>query len=587
MKYLPGSHNGFKLVLALSAACLLLTAAVSAAAGRYYGQSNSLPAAGDRGSVYAEYTIGVYLMETGSVLKAVDHLETAWRLSGREVAVGRRLAEACFLLKNFSRCGIVVDDILGRNPNDYDSMLMKAKLNYIGRDRSGAVEILENIREIHGVRFEIERLLGNIAYEAGDTGKAIEAYHNCLRIDSSYPYIQYRYGTLLARELRYADAEEAFRKALELDPGFAVPALELAEIYVNSKRPNEAVPVLEDVVAVDPRNDDALVALAQVYLMTGRYDDGIRLVEGRRQRTPLPRDAEVLRGRLYYEAKEYEEAIEVFEGLLKVEKNSPELARILGEIYLKAGDADRSKEYFDEAIAMDPSDYQSYIGKFFAASPNFNDAGLTIDLSPQERAELLDEASALVEVTDFESNYLFGVSYLSLDSLAMAKSYLLRAKEFKGDDRGTLLNLASVYEKLEEFEDAEPCLAKLYELDPDDATVCNFYGYLLTEMRKDLEFAEKLVLKALESDPENGYYLDSLGWVYYQMGEYAKAVVEIEKALLRVSDDPIILEHLGDAYRAMRRFDEARAAYQKSNRLQDGNSEIIEKIQSTTPKNQH
>ena len=94
------------------------------------------------------------------------------------------------------------------------------------------------------------------------------------------------------------------------------------------------------------------------------------------------------------------------------------------------------------------------------------------------------------------------------------------------------------------------------------------------------------VLKALESEPDNGYYLDSLGWVYYQMGEYAKAVVEIEKALLRVSDDPIILEHLGDAYRAMRRFDEARAAYQKSNRLQDGNSEIIEKIQSTTHNNQ-
>lgn len=584
MKYLPSSHIGSKLILALAAAALMTTAP-PAKAGRHSGQSDRATA-GDQGSVYAEYMIGVYLMETGAVLRAVDHLEAAWRLSGRDAAVGKRLAEAYFLLKYFSRCGIVVDDILSRSPDDYDSLLMKAKLSYIGRDREGAVEILEHIREIYGIRFEIERLLGNIAFEAGDSEKAIEAYGNCLRIDWSYPYIQYRYGKLLAQQENYAEAEAAFRKAVELDPGFSEPALELAEIYVDSDRPNDAVPVLEDVIAADPRNDEVLVTLTQIYLMTGRFDDGIRLVEGRRENSTLPRDAEVLRGRLYYEAGEYREAIKVFEELLEQEKNSPELARILGEVYLRDGDADRSRDYFDKAIAMDPSDYRSYIGKFFAASPSFNDTGSTIDLSPEERADLLDEASLLAGTTDFESNYLFGVSYLSLDSLDTAKRYLLRAKEFRGDDRGTLLNLANVYEKLKEFDEAESCLAALYKQDPDDPTICNFYGYLLAEMRKDLEFAVQLVTKALAIDPDNAYYLDSLGWVYYQMGEYSKAVVEIEKASLQVSDDPVILEHLGDAYRALRRLDEARAAYQKSSRLQDGNMEIIEKIQSTTPDRQ-
>jgi len=521
-------------------------------------------------------------METGSVLRAVDHLENAWRLSRREVVVGRRLAEAYFLMKNFARCEIVIDDILARHPDDYDSMLLKAKVRYISRDRRGAVEMLETIRGIHGMRFEIERLLGNIAYEAGDVKKALDAYANCVRIDPSYSYIQFRYGTLLAQEMRYEEAENAFRTAVDLDPGFVEPALELAEIYVNTGRPHEAIPVLETIVAADPTSEESLVALSQVYLQTGRLDDGIRLLEERSKLEPLSRDAEIMRGRLYYEAREYGEAFGVFKVLLDEEENSPELARILGEISLRMGNADQSLHYFDAAIAMDPNDYRSHIGKFFAASPNFND-GMVIELTKAERMELLEAASPLVEDSDYEGNYLLGISYLSLDSLEDSKRYLLRSNELRGGDRGTLLNLASVHEKLVEYGDAEACLIELHDLAPDDATICNFYGYLLAIMGKDLDLAEQLVLKALEGEPENGYYLDSLGWVYYQMGDYAKAVVELEKATMRVSDDPIILEHLGDAYRALQRFDEARTAYQKSSKLQDDNSQILEKIESTGP----
>jgi tetratricopeptide (TPR) repeat protein len=583
MQHFLRSHNGCQFVLVLAAACAVLTIASGAQAGRSYGNRYTVPAADEQGSAYSEYTIGIYLMETGSVLGAVDHLENAWRLSRREVAVGRRLAEAYFLLKNFARCEIVLDDILERIPHDYDSMLLKAKVRYISRDRRGALEMLETIRDVHGTEFEIERLLGNIAYEAGDVDKALEAYANCIRIDPNYAYIQFRYGTLLAREMRYQEAEQAFLTAVELDPEFVEPALELAEIYVNSGRPDDAIPVLEKARAADPTSDETLVALAEVYLRTGRLDDGVRILEESRSRAPLSRDAEILRGRLYYEAGDYKEAFGVFKALLDADKDSPELARILGEISLRMGDADQSLHYFDEAIAMDPGDYRSYIGKFFAASPSFND-GLVIELSEQERTELVDKASPLVENSDFEGNYLLGISYLSLDYLEKAKRYLLRSNELKGDDRGTLLNLASVYEKLEQYENAEECLIKLHELAPDDPSVCNFYGYLLAVMGKNLDLAEQLILKALEGEPENGYYLDSLGWVYYQMGDYARAVVELEKASMRAPEDPVILEHLGDAYRALRRFDEARAAYQKSSELQGDNSEILEKIQSTTQK---
>jgi tetratricopeptide (TPR) repeat protein len=536
----------------------------------------------DRSSAYAEFTVGVYLLESGAVFRAVDHLENAWRLSAWDVSVGRQLAKACFMLKNFARCEMVVDNILTQVPDDYEALLVKAKVRYVKRDRGGAVEHLERIREVHGLHFEIERLLGNIAYEAGDIDVALEAYGNCLRIDDMHPYIYYRYGSLLAQAFRFTEAEPAFRRAIELDPGFVEPAMELAEIYVNTDRPNEAIPILESAVDVDPTDPNTMAALVHVYLETGHLDDGIRRLEERAQYGPLPRELDILRGRLYYEAGEYGDAFDVFRGLLESGGENPELARILGEISLRAGDAGQSLHYFDLAIKMDAGDYRSYIGKFFAASPSFNDGELVIDLSEEEKVGLLREAERLVQSFDFEGNYLLGISYLSIDSLDVARKYLLRANEINENDRGTLLNLASAFEKMERYGEAERYLKQVYELDPDDPSVCNFYGYLLAVMSKDLDLAETLILKALGSDPENGYYLDSLGWVYYQKGDYARAVVELEKASLRVGDDPTILEHLGDAYRALRRFEEARTAYERSSRLQDGNRDIIEKIQATT-----
>ena len=533
-------------------------------------------------SVYAEFTRGVYLMEIGQLAEAARHLESAWRSSAYQVPIGRRLAEVYFDLKRFDRCELVLDNIISQRPSDYDALLLKAKVRYFERDRSDSISILEQIRREHGARSESEGLLGNLYSEAGNAEKALEAYARCLEINPSQPYIQYRYGTLLAEAFRYSEAEVALRAAIELDPGFVEPALELANIYVETGRTEDAIPVLEGALSATPDNLSLLAALAQVYLETGHLDEGIRVLEDRKSRGPLPREAEILLGRLYYEAKDYGEAAAIFGVLFERENKSPELARILGEVSLKAGDAEKSAGYFDTAIALDRSDYRSYIGKFFAASRNFNAEGTVIELDEKERAALLDTAASLVKGYDFDGNYVVGISYLSVDSLRTAEMFLLRANELKQKDEGTLLNLASVYEKLKRYEDAERHLAVLHELKPNDPTVCNFYGYLLAEMDKDLEQAEKLVLEAVDGDPENGYYLDSLGWVYYQMGDYARAVVELEKASRRVPDDPVILEHLGDAYRALRRFADAKAAYERSIALQDANSVLLEKLQSTT-----
>jgi len=169
---------------------------------------------------------------------------------------------------------------------------------------------------------------------------------------------------------------------------------------------------------------------------------------------------------------------------------------------------------------------------------------------------------------------------LSVDSLATARLHLERADALQPDDRGVLFNLATVHEKSRDFDGAETILKRLQKDHPDDAPVCNFYGYLLAEMGKELNLAEDLVRRALAKEPDNGYYIDSLGWVLYKKGDYRAAAKELERAISKLGEDAVILEHLGDAYAALSRYKDALAAYRHSHRLQD-NAAVREKIEST------
>jgi tetratricopeptide (TPR) repeat protein len=101
-------------------------------------------------------------------------------------------------------------------------------------------------------------------------------------------------------------------------------------------------------------------------------------------------------------------------------------------------------------------------------------------------------------------------------------------------------------------------------------------------MGKNLDEAEKLILKALELEPNDGFFIDSLGWVYYQKGDYKRAVSELERAVSLVVDDPTIIEHLGDAYEKLGRQQEALDRYRRAlKRVQeeDQSNRIGEKIQ--------
>jgi tetratricopeptide (TPR) repeat protein len=161
-------------------------------------------------------------------------------------------------------------------------------------------------------------------------------------------------------------------------------------------------------------------------------------------------------------------------------------------------------------------------------------------------------------------------SYLQLSQIFLderrfdeASAVLDRAARKLGADEPELLFMrAVIHERAGRYDEALELLEGLIEHDPDHHLALNFAGYTLAELGRDLPRARTYVERALELEPNQGSYLDSLGWVLYRQGEYAEAEKYLLQAQKTKYRDPVIREHLGFVFRALNRDREALAEFQ-------------------------
>jgi Tfp pilus assembly protein PilF len=107
-------------------------------------------------------------------------------------------------------------------------------------------------------------------------------------------------------------------------------------------------------------------------------------------------------------------------------------------------------------------------------------------------------------------------------------------------------------------------MQKIIKIDPKDVSALNYLGYSYADLGTNLDEALALIKRALTIKPEDGYITDSLGWVYYKKGKYAKAVDYLEKAAELTDFETIIADHLGDAYQKANQLDKALQTYKKA-----------------------
>lgn len=200
----------------------------------------------------------------------------------------------------------------------------------------------------------------------------------------------------------------------------------------------------------------------------------------------------------------------------------------------------------------------------------------------------LDEATAEYELALVKASKLqpknvaiyknLGLVYLQQERLQEARAVYELVVQLAPDDAAGHFVLASVYQELREPERVETHLKRALALRPDFHQALNFLGYFYVEEGRNFEEAQSLILKALEMEPINGAYIDSLGWLYFQQGEFGKSLEYLQKASLFL-DDPVIYDHLGDAYLKLGETVKAVESWRKSLELDPKQQEVNRKIQ--------
>jgi tetratricopeptide (TPR) repeat protein len=194
-------------------------------------------------------------------------------------------------------------------------------------------------------------------------------------------------------------------------------------------------------------------------------------------------------------------------------------------------------------------------------------------------ADALAEIQRAMQVEPSRELELYGATLRSkTGDFEGAVSYLEGLLESDPENDELLYNLGVVHGENDHTEEAIEYMQRALEKNPENADALNFIGYTWAERGENLEQAEQYIVRAIELNPENGYIVDSLGWVYYmrarpliEAGDLAagrewlkKAIGELERANELTGGDPVIFEHIGDAYllleerrRALDKFEEA------------------------------
>ncbi len=439
------------------------------------------------------------------------------------------------------------------------------------------------------------RLLAAVYVDSGDEEAAVRTLED-LASRAPGDGVGFReLGRTFLERREAGRAERHLRRAVQLDARDVEAYRLLAQAHEALRRAPEAKDDLVAILRADPEDEQALLALGRQAVRQGDLPQAREWFHRHVRASPGTADAHV---RVVFQWLEGDEGAEALaaaraaledvgpdprlrfgEGLALQElRRWPDAAEALGSVRQEAGEL-----YLSARVAL--AEALSRAGRHAEAERALE---APLASSPEDirlittRAAVLDRAGrardsvallrrAVAERErrkrgeDLPDLYAaLGESLVRAGRAEEALSTLRGAVAGRPADETLLYALATILERAGHADAAVAQMRALLALNPDHAEALNFVGYSLAERGTRLEEAEKLVRRALELKPRSGHVLDSLGWVLFRRGEYRRAVESLEQADQRAGPDATILEHLGDAYRALAKLPEAARAYRRA-----------------------
>jgi tetratricopeptide (TPR) repeat protein len=486
-------------------------------------KSPSSPATTDRGkraSAAAAYALGLRLENEGQLKQALQRFRQAAEDDPLYVPTLARVGLVLLKLKQPREALTWTESAFKRHPGSGELMALLAVIHGELKNPHEAEKWAQRSITANPELVANYAILVQQAASRGETSRVRELFEMSKKIHSEHASF-------------YARLASIWIQLLPAD-GKTLP----------SQAAREVAPFLEKAAALEPDNLLLTLSLGQAAFMGGDYAVAktyFEKVEKKRPALPvlLQRLAECcLRLGLYAEA------IVRLEKLWELYPTRHSILPVLGELHGKLNQWPQAVEKYQQAVLFSPRDPKID----FALA----EAQMKANDLQASRATLQQGIKNYPRMSAFP--YLMAIVLFLNDEYPASHEAYVKAETLSLANHDGLLNRdfyfrkAMAAEKAGQWDAMESDLRRCLELNPNDHESMNFLGYAWAERNQRLGEAEKLIRRAVEMQPTNGAYLDSLGWVYFQQGQYQKARAYLARAVEKMPDDPVVLEHLGDAW---------------------------------------
>ncbi|MGQ9619255.1 MAG: tetratricopeptide repeat protein, partial [Candidatus Aminicenantia bacterium] len=499
----------------------------------------------------------------------------------------------------------IYKNLISLDPSFPDPYYILGKWIYMPSSRwKEAEEFLKRYSELSQYKEEAYILLGEISKKTGDYNKSEEYYRKAIE-QNPMSYLAYSYlGELYSERGDIKKEIETYTLAIEAFSESYIFYQRLAEAYTKKNDLNSALNMVNKGLEISPFNSELLLTKAKILLNMKKFAEFQEVIGKIQEKYPELLEARVYLVEYYMETYEYQKAVDILLGLEREENHDfskKEIYKNLGYLFTLMKDLKSAKYYLEKSLELgkeDPSiySYLSYIYKELGDSVSalkMAEEGLKIN--PGQKSLLVNKIYAISRIGDtetalnlakegFEKNRDFDFLFAGLSILIERKEWDKGEKlinymlERKSDNEEVYLRVGDFYEKKGEFKRAEKAVKKAISLNPNFSNAINYLAYSWAERGKNLDKALNLAKKAVNLDPENPDYLDTIGWICFKLGKISEAKKYLEKAVSKKPWEPEILEHMGFLKIKEGKEKEGIEFFEKSLEMGSENKEVIEKL---------
>jgi len=522
----------------------------------------------------AHFVEGMSFEENGEMDKALAAYRKVLDVDPGQANLASRVAALLTRQDDFPEAIDVLKDAIKANPSAPGPLLQLAFIytKYLRRTDQ-AIDYVNRAIALDPHNIDAYERLCEIALGAGDEKKALQSLDRATEIKSDDPVFWARLGKLYAsivfkpdrppKPEELARVNDIFKKAADRAGDDAAALKDVADYYASTQQIKEAIPLYLRLLELEPDDINAREKLATGFVLTNQREKAVEMLEA-----------------IIKEHPEKYQPYDLLAGLLD------DAARALE----REKKSDQAKAMFAKAAA---NYEQSLIINPGRASPYLHLAELLLGpLKQNERAvKVLSEARQHFPQTP-EIVYYLGIAQREAKHFQEAVATFEEALH-EAEAEGTEIANARFYfdygaaaEQAGLHDKAADLFRKSIAVDPANAAdAYNYLAYMWAEHDTHLDEAEQMIKLALQADPNNGAYIDTLGWLEFRQGKFDQALSDLLRAAQRLTrEDPVVLEHVGDACAKLNKPAQALDAWQKALNLDPQNKKLADKIDNAKTK---